>query len=263
MNYARRVLRGVFLTGSMLLIGCTVGGIGFGGRLTGAGDFTPTPEWRQTFIFQMGNTCLLGLGVDINSGGDVDQQACIALVESQVDFWNPEVHAGKIQVNGKFTSCDVKPFEDTTHRIVADGSYSVKLDDGSSYTCDVAADRTLDVGNEFTGTFTNVSFGDRVLKGKISRATMSDSLVGGGTRTNFIGRGCLLVIGGGSPLGRASVLTAVIEPCNGNSNDSTACLGPAVGLPNVPNFIGGGVLSNGNLNTQSISEQTRQNMCGA
>ena len=262
MNYARRALRGVLLTGSMLLVGCAIGGIGFGGRLTGAGDFTPSPEWQQTFSFQMGFTCSLALAIEFVSRDGTDQEACLALLGSSFGAWKPEVHAGRIQVNGKFTSCDVKPVFGNSHRIVADGSYSVKLDDGSSYTCDVAADRKLDIGNEFTGTFTNVSFGDRVLKGKISRATMSDSLVGGGRRTDFIGRGCLLVIGGGSPLGRASVLTAVIEPCNGDSNDSMACL-DLEDAKKVPNFIGGGFLSNGNLNTQSISEQTRQNMCGA
>jgi hypothetical protein len=246
----------------MLLAGCGAG-IGFGGRLTGAGDFTPSPEWQQTFFFQIGSTCTLPavLSLITKGGIHIDVEACDSLFDSQFGDWDPEVHAGRIQVNGKFTSCDVEPVLGNSHRIVADGSYSVKLDDGASYTCDVAADRTLNYGNEFIGMSTNVSFGDRVLKGKISRATMSDSLVGGGTRTNFIGRDCLLVIGGGSPLGRASVLTAVIEPCNGDSNDSMACLGRE-GAEEVPNFIGGGFLSNGNLNTQSISDQTRQNMCG-
>lgn len=242
-----------------LLLGVLVAacGIGYGGRVTGAGNFTPSEDWALTFINEaaLTNFCIL------NYLGEPDEPGLCDAILSENIFG--DINAGRINTNFKLTSCEVGAieFEDLPEvRQVADGRFAISLDDGnySGYTCDVTVDRLADP-DEILG---NRTLGNRLLKGTISSANLSEMLIDNSTKTDFIGDECVLLLVGGSPLGKPSILTGLPETCTGTDLDSEACDYEESEGDTILKFVGGGFLSNGNISLHSLNQKTVDKMCG-
>ncbi len=212
-------LYALVLSGIMVLAGC---GIGYGGRVNGGGSFEPSEEWFSAVFNQalLTNWCYLYID---NEGPEL---AFCQLLGSIGEGDQPQ--PGRLNANFELTSCEPTSLDADLGRHVSKGRFTIDLEDGSNYICDVTDDREM-TPDDLLGNYT---LGNRLLIGEVSdnNLNITDPTP------------CVLWIGGGSPQGKPSVLTGIDDD-------------------GVLTHSGGGFLSNGNLNFHSLNAKKVEKMC--